>query len=97
MKLSKSTKTVIIAAGVLLVLGVLLMVLLLAKPAEEETSEEPVSSQPSTAVTVTDKEPEDVQTLTVRNANGEFTLDRAERVVASTDAEGNISSSTQVY
>lgn len=97
MKLSKSTKTVIIAAGVLLVLGVLMMVLLLTKPAEEETSEESVSSQPSTAVTITDKKSEDVKTLTVKNEKGEFTLDRAERVVTSTDADGNISSSTQVY
>lgn len=97
MKLSKTTKTVIIAAGVLLVLGVLLMVLLLTKPADDTESESSVSSEPSTAVTVTDKEPEDVQTLTVKNANGEFTLNRAERAVTSTDEEGNISTETQVY
>ena len=96
MKLSKSTKTVIIAAGVLLVLGVLLMVLLLTKPTENGESEES-SSVPDTSVTVTDKEPEDVQSLTVKNDNGEFTLDRAERVVTSTDEEGNISSETKVY
>lgn len=96
MKLSKSTKTVIIAAGVLLVLGVLLMVLLLTKPAEGTESEES-SSVPDTSVTVTDKEPEDVQSLTVKNEHGRFTLDRAERVVTTADEEGNITSETKVY
>ena len=97
-KLTKSTKTVIIAAAVLLVLGAVLMVLLLTKP------EEPVESVPedsheevSTAITVTDKEPENVLSMTVKNATGEYTFERNERVVSSEDSEGNVSSTTEYY
>ena len=100
-KLSKSTKTVVIAAAVLLVLGVILMILVLTKPAEQEETHsetaEAVSETVSTAYDVTDKEPENVTTLTVRNTTGEYTFERQSRVVSSTDEEGNVSSETEYY
>ena len=97
-KLSKTTKTVIIAAAVLLVLGVVLLVLLLTAPSEEEaTSDDSESSEVSTSITVTDKETEDVETLTVYNETGEYTFTRNERIVTSTDDDGNVTAETEYY
>ncbi|MGN1422777.1 MAG: DUF4340 domain-containing protein [Oscillospiraceae bacterium] len=97
-KLSKTTKTVIIAAAVLLVLGAVLLVLLLTKPAEErDTSSADSSSEASTSVTVTDHERDEVTSLTVRNETGGFTFVRNERVVSTTDDDGNVSSSSEYY
>lgn len=97
-KLSKTTKTVIIAAAVLLILGAVLLVLMLTKPAEEDNSSaEESSGEASTAITVTDHERDDVTSVTVHNASGEFTFTRNERVVSTTDDDGNVSSSSEYY
>lgn len=96
-KLSKTTKTVIIAAAVLLVLGAVLMVLMLTKPAEEESSSSESSAEASTAITVTDHDRDEVASVNVHNSTGEFTFTRSERVVSSTDDDGNVSSSNEYY
>lgn len=100
-KLSKSTKTVIIAAAVLLLLGAVLMVLMLTKPSDEQTSssdaESEVHSDVSTAVDITDKQAENVLSMTVKNAEGEFSLQRGERFVSTEDDEGNVSTSTEYF
>lgn len=97
-KLSKTTKTVIIAAAVLLVLGAVMLVLMLTQPsAEESSSSEDSSSEASTAVTVTDHERDEVTSLSVHNETGDFTFTRNERVVSTTDDDGNVSSSTEYY
>lgn len=96
-KLSKTTKTVIIAAAVLFVLGAVLMVLMLTKPAEEESSSSENSVEASTAITVTNHERDEVASVNVHNSTGEFTFTRSERVVSSTDDNGNVSSSNEYY
>ncbi len=97
-KLSKSTRTVIIAAGVLLVLGGVLLALMLTKPSDDTESESSdISSEPDTSITVTDKEVKDVKSLTVKNESGSFTLERNERVVSSTDDEGEVKSETEYF
>jgi hypothetical protein len=97
-KLTKTTKTVIIAAAVLLVLGVVLMVVMLTQPAEEEdTTSEDTTSEVSTSITVTDHDTEDVMSLTVKNETGEYTFNRNERIVSSTDDDGNVTSETEYY
>lgn len=96
-KLSKSTKSVIIAAAVLLVLGAVLMVLMLTQPAQEEPSSEPASSAPDTSVDITDKQADNVLSLTVDNETGSFTFERQKRVKSTTDSEGNVSVSDEYY
>lgn len=98
-KLSKSTRTVIVAAGVLLILGVVLLVLLMTSPSGEEdnVSDDTASSTVDTSVTVTDKSAENVLALTVRNETGEFTFSRNERVISTSDDEGNVTSETEYY
>ena len=86
-KLSKSTKTVIIAAGILLVLGVICLVLVMTTPEEEAPSEvSSVTSIEDTKTDLTVNEADDVLSLTVTNEHGKFTFERKERVVTSTDA-----------
>ena len=98
-KLSKTTKTVIIAAAVLLVLGLVLMVLMLTKPAEVEdtSSEESVSVAEDNTIDVTDKLPENVLSMTVANEKGEFTFQRQERIVSTTAEDGTVSSETDYF
>ncbi len=97
-KLSKTTRTVIIAAGVLLVLGGVLLALMLTKPSETDSDESSESSSaPDTSITVTDKEVKDVLSLTVKNENGTFTLNRNERIVSSADEDGEVKSETEYY
>ncbi len=97
-KLSKSTRTVIIAAGVLLVLGGVLLALMLTKPSDSTEGESSdASSAPDTSIIVTDKEVRDVKSLTVKNESGTFTLERNERIVSSTDEEGEVSSETEYF
>lgn len=100
-KLTKTTRSVIIAAGVLLVLGVVMMILMLTKPADTEDAgsetSETVSEEESGSIDVTDKEPENVLSLTVSNETGEYTFKRQERIVSTTDEDGNVSSETEYY
>lgn len=108
-KLSKTTRTVIIAAGVLLVLGVVLLVLLMTKPADDAanssgadasgTAEASDSSSDSDSekVVITDKEQENVLRLEVSNETGSYSFDRKSREVSSTDDDGNVSTSTEYY
>lgn len=103
-KLSKTTKTVLIAAGVLFALGAVLLVLLLIEPKEttsegEGTSEavQTEESHEDDSMTFTDKEGENVLSLTVENETGKFTFARDSRVVSSTDDEGNVSSETEYF
>lgn len=97
-KLTKTTKTVLIAAAVLLVLGVVLLALVMTKPSDEtSSSSDSAPSVEDTSVTITDKEAENVLSLKVKNETGEFSFGRNERVVSSADSEGNISSKTEYY
>ena len=98
-KLTKTTKTVLIAAVVLLALGAVLMALLLIKPAEKPETSSDVSSvvEEEPHVQFTDKTSDNVLSMSVENSTGTFTFDRQSRVVSSTDEEGNVSSETEYY
>ncbi len=97
-KLSKTTRTVIIAAAVLLVLGVVCMLLYFTQPDGETESEgSSVSSEPDTSVVITDKEGDNVQSLYVSNQSGSYTFNRLEKMVTSTDDDGNVTASSEYY
>lgn len=98
-KLTKTTKTVLIAAVVLLALGAVLLALLLIKPAEQPESSSDVSSavEEEPAHAFTDKSSENVLSMTVENSTGEYTFDRQSRVTSTEDDEGNVSSKTEYY
>ncbi len=98
-KLSKTTRTVIIAAAVLLVLGVVCMLLYFTKPAGEAESGSSGSSETSsdTSVVITDKEGDNVQSLSISNEKGDFTFNRLEKMVTSTDSDGNVTAETEYY
>ncbi len=100
-KLSKSTKTVIIAAAVLLVLGVVLLVLTLTEPSEDENSSSdtstPTESTVSTTVDLTDKDGTEILKLAITNETGSYTFSREERDVTSTDSEGVVSTTSEYY
>ncbi len=99
-KLSKSTRTIIIAAAVLLVLGIVCLALVMTEPKDEDiTSSDTTStsSAESESVVITDKEGTSILTLSVENDTGSYTFERQDKVVTSTDAEGNVSSKTEYY
>lgn len=96
-KLSKNTKYVVIAAAVLLVLGVVCLVLFLTKPADTDSGNSEASSEVSTAITVNEKAKENVLSVEVTNSHGSFSFERKSRVVSTTDSEGNVSSSDEYY
>ncbi len=100
-KLSKNTKTIIIAAAVLLVLGVVCLVLLMTEPQDsdsgtsEATSE--ASSTVSTTVDLTDKSGTNVLSAAITNEIGSFTFNREQRAVSTTDSEGNVVTTDEYY
>lgn len=96
--MTKSVKAVFIAAGVLLVLGVVLAVLLLTKP-KPETSEVVSGTTDTEGVNayIIDKRAAEVTTITVKNDSGSYTFTRQKRVVSTTDESGNITSSDEYY
>ncbi len=101
-KLSKSTRTIIIAAGLLLVLGVVCLVLLMTQPKEGEdktsvSSSDVSSSETDSSVVLTDKAGSEVITAEIKNENGSFTFTRDKRVVSATDTEGNVTSSDEYF
>ncbi len=97
-KLSKSTRTVIIAAAVLLVLGIIFLVLMLTEPKVDENSSSPDSSSSvSTSVTITDKDGTDILTAEITNEHGSYTFTRDKRTVSKTDDEGNVTSTDEYY
>ena len=99
-KLSKSTRTIIIAAAVLLVLGIVCLVLVMTEPKDEEATSSDTSgtsSAVSESVVITDKEGTEILSLSVENSTGSYTFERKEKVVTSTDDEGNVSSKTEYY
>lgn len=98
MKLTKSVKSVIIAAGVLLVLGVVMMILMLTAPKENgESSDISSSSVVDETVNITGQQPDSVLKLNVSNENGSYTFERQKRVVSSTDSEGKVTSTDEYY
>lgn len=98
MKLSKSVISVIIAAGVLLVLGVVMMILMLTAPKDNGESDLSGSSVMSEeTVDITAQHTDSVLKLTVSNENGAFTFERQKRVVSSTDSDGKVSSKDEYY
>lgn len=100
MKLSKSVISVIIAAGVLLVLGAVMMLLMLTAPGDEgESGSSGLSSVNSEEQTIdiTNQHTDSVLKLTVTNENGAFTFERQKRVVSSTDSDGKVTSSDEFY
>ncbi len=98
MKLSKSVISVIIAAGVLLVLGVVMMTLMLTAPGDNAASSPSDSSVTSEeTIDITGQHTDSVLKLTVNNENGTFTFERQKRVVSSTDSEGKVTSKDEYY
>ncbi len=98
MKLTKSVKSVIIAAGVLLVLGVVMMILMLTAPKENgESSDISSSSVVDETVNITGQETDNVLKLSVSNESGSYTFERQKRVVSSTDSEGKVTSADEYY
>lgn len=99
MKLSKSVISVIIAAGVLLVLGVVMMILMLTAPKDNGESDSSGSSSVTSEETIdiTGQRTDSVLKLTVNNDNGSFTFERQKRVVSSTDSDGNVNSEDEYY
>ncbi len=101
-KLSKSTRTIIIAAGILLVLGVVCLVLVLTKPADDtgsnhSDSSESVSSEQETELTLTNKKGTEIVTAEIKNEKGSFTFARQTRVVSTADEEGNVTSKDEYH
>ncbi len=97
MKLSKSVLSVIIAAGVLLVLGVVMMILMLTAPGDNGESSSSDTFSAAETIDITGQHTDDVLRLTVTNENGSFTFERQKRVVSSTDSEGNVTSKDEYY
>ncbi len=100
MKLTKSVKSVIIAAGVLLVLGVVMMVLMLTAPkngGDSSSSYDITSAVVDETVNITGQQTDNVLSLAVSNENGNYTFERQKRVVSSTDSEGKVSSKDEYY
>lgn len=97
MKLTKSVKSVIIAAAVLLALGVVMMILMLTAPKETPSDDSVSSAAPIETVDITKQSADKVLKLTVSNENGDFTFERQKRVVSSADSDGNVTSSDEYY
>ena len=100
-KLSKNTKTIIIAAAVLLVLGIVCLVLVMTEPKPDdgttsEATSEAMSSESAT-VALTSKSGTEVLSLTITNEHGSYTFNRDVRAVSSTDSEGNVSTTDEYF
>ena len=99
--LSKNTKTIIAAAALLLVLGIVCLVLVMTKPeGTEDTSSDPssaVSDTEDTSTVLTNKDGTHVVTLQVGNETGSYTFNREQRAVSTTDSEGNVSTVDEYY
>lgn len=102
-KLSKSTRTIIIAAAVLLVLGVVLVILMLTAPSDKkgtsdgQTTEATIEASEDTSFVITDKEGTEVLKAEITNAYGSYTFDRHSRLVTSTDEEGVVTTTDEYY
>lgn len=98
MKLTRSVKSVIIAAGVLLVLGVVMMALMLTAPGDEGNSSDSGAAAPAAeTVDITKQSADSVLKLVVSNENGGYTFERQKRVVSSTDSGGSVTSADEYY
>lgn len=103
-KLSKSTRTIIITAAVLLVLGAVLLVLMLTAPSDEkeaadaQTAEATVeAAEEDASLVITDREGTEVLKAEITNSYGSYTFDRESRIVTTTDEEGNVSTADEYY
>ncbi len=100
-KLSKNTKTVIVAAAVLLVLGVVFLVLMMTEPKDDGSSSDVTTSEATssdiTKTELTDKEGSEILTVTITNQTGSFTFNREQRAVSTTDSEGKVSTTDEYY
>ncbi len=100
-KLSKNTKTIIIAAALLLVLGIVCLVLVMTKPeGSEDTSSgssSAVSNTEETATVLTNKDGSQVVALQIENETGSYTFNRDERAVSATDSEGVVSTTDEYF
>ncbi len=102
-KLSKSTRTIIIAAAVLLVLGAVLVILMLTQPSEDKggdtaTSEATVEAQDEdTSLVITDKEGTQVLKAEITNSYGSYTFERASRIVTTTNEDGSVGTADEYY
>lgn len=97
MKLSKTTMSVVIAASVLLALGVVLLVLTLTKPDEQQGDSSYVSSAADETVVLTDQGADKTVSLTVTNESGKYTLERKKRVVSVTEEDSTVTSKDEFY
>lgn len=105
-KLSKSTRTIIIAAAVLLVLGAVLLILMLTAPSDDKdkdgagnsTTGSTVEAQDEdTSFVFTDKEGTEVLKAEITNSYGSFTFDRESRIVTTTNEDGSVSTKDEYY
>ena len=97
-RLSKQTRTILIAVGIMAALGIIMAVLLLTKPAEDTTSDVTSgTSTPAETYTLTDKQGTQVTQLDISNESGDYTFIRDKRVVSTTDAEGNVTSTDEYF
>lgn len=101
-KLSKSTRTVIIAAAVLLALGVVCLVLMLTKGADENDNshshdESETSQVEDNSLVFSNRQADEVVSAEITNSYGEYTFSRDSRVVTTENDDGTISSSDEYY
>ena len=74
--MKSKVKFIIIIAAVLLILCGAMVVLLLTKPADEETDSTDDSSSSPTSTLLYDKNPRDINTLTITNATSSYKVER---------------------
>lgn len=101
-KLSKSTRTVIIAAAVLLALGVVCLVLMLTKGSDENDNshshdESETSQVEDNSLVFSNRQADEVVSAEVTNSYGEYTFSRDSRVVTTENDDGTVSSSDEYY
>ncbi len=99
-KLSKNTRTIIITAAVLLVLGIVCLVLVMTEPKPDDNSSDVTSEatvSQSEATDLTNKSGTEILKLTVTNEHGSYTFNRDKRAVSSADSEGNVTTTDEYY
>ena len=97
--LTKSTKNIIIAAAVTVVLGAGAAVLVLTgQPDNADGQSSDAASTVSTETyTLTDRQGTDILQLDITNDSGSYTFTRDSKVVSSTDSDGNVTSEDKIF
>lgn len=101
-KLSKSTRTVIIAAAVLLALGAVCLVLMLTKGSDESDnshshSDAEASQTEDNSLVFSSRKGTEIISAEITNSHGSYTFLRDSRVVTTENDDGTVSSSDEYY